>query len=202
MAKKALLFDFDGVLADTFNFCYDIIKTYDPLLTKKEYRSRFLGNINSHRVIRNLNRKRDFNFFALYTPRLLETALDKEVDLVVRTLSTKYILFIVSSTNTEPIVKFLKMHRLDYCFKAVYGNDIHVSKVEKIKMILKKYHLNPSSCLFITDTVGDIKEARRCDIRSVAVSWGFHSKRTLTEGKPFALVHSVKGLTRVIERTL
>ena len=43
--KKAVIFDFDGVIGDTFDFCYGPYKEVQPELTKDEYRSWFSGNI-------------------------------------------------------------------------------------------------------------------------------------------------------------
>lgn len=42
---KVILFDFDGVIVDTFSLCYRIIKTRDAI-TEDAYRARFEGNIN------------------------------------------------------------------------------------------------------------------------------------------------------------
>lgn len=46
MNQEVVIFDFDGVIANTFETCYEISKLRDPQLTPDEYRQRFTGNIN------------------------------------------------------------------------------------------------------------------------------------------------------------
>jgi len=198
-AMKALLFDFDGVIAYTFELCYEINKKLNPVITREEYRNKFLGNINDYKPKKCEKEKSEFDFFAHYTPKLLELKINMDMKNSILELSKSYSLFIISSTNTDPIRKFLKQNQIEHCFKEIYGNDVHKSKIEKIKMVLEKYLLTPSECLFITDTVGDIKEARTCDINSVAVSWGFHSHKTLEQANPLTVVDTISELIGAIK---
>ena len=59
------------------------------------------------------------------------------------------------------------------------GGDIHRSKVAKIQMILKKHGIKPAEAIFITDTLGDMREAIKCGVLSIGVTWGFHEKERL-----------------------
>jgi len=43
---KFILFDFDGVIADSFSAAFAVNKKVFPSITEQEYRDRFLGNIN------------------------------------------------------------------------------------------------------------------------------------------------------------
>jgi phosphoglycolate phosphatase-like HAD superfamily hydrolase len=56
--------------------------------------------------------------------------------------------------------------------------------------------------LFITDTVGDIIEAEKCAIRSVAVTWGYHDTTNLTKAKPAAIVNDTTELLSKIKTIL
>ena len=46
MKKNYVLFDFDGVIVDSFLHAFEVNKMIYPHLTEKEYRMRFEGNIN------------------------------------------------------------------------------------------------------------------------------------------------------------
>ena len=48
--------------------------------------------------------------------------------------------------------------------------------VEKFKMVQEKFKLDVGDCLFFTDTVGDLAEAGKANIKTVGVSWGVHHK--------------------------
>ncbi|MGZ3648342.1 MAG: HAD family hydrolase [Syntrophales bacterium] len=47
------------------------------------------------------------------------------------------------------------------------------------------------------DTTGDIKEARLAGVRTVAVTWGWHSKEKLETVRPDYLIETVKDLLQI-----
>ncbi len=194
---KTIFFDFDGVIVDTFNFCYHIHNTNSPI-TEAEYRSEFEGNINDALK----NGKAIPDFWSLYTPQLLTCTPNEGIENTIRSLSKKYTLIIVSSTTSSAIKLFLQKFNVDECFKEILGNDIDHSKVKKLQMALDRYHLSPSDTIFITDTLGDIQEARQCGIESVAVSWGYHPRETLQKGEPYRIIDTVSELSETVEQYL
>jgi phosphoglycolate phosphatase-like HAD superfamily hydrolase len=78
------------------------------------------------------------------------------------------------------------------------GNDVHASKVEKIRMVFSKYNTDAEHCVFVTDTLGDIREANVLNVKSIGVSWGFHEKERLEIGNPFKIIYKPGELLRVI----
>ncbi len=119
---------------------------------------------------------------------------------VIKSLTENYPLIIVSSTITSPIREYMEGHRATSYFKEIMGNDVHKSKVEKIKMIFDKYGVGPNNCVFITDTLGDIREAEKTGVKSIAVTWGFHDKETLARGNPITIVDKPEELLIEIEK--
>lgn len=169
-----------------------------PFLDTEAYRKRFEGNINESVETHVLEGYRpDVDFFTEYKPRLLKSALFKGMDGIIEHLAETTMLVIISSTTTDLIKKFLALHKLDHFFKEILGNDVHESKIKKIEMIIEKYNVDPEKSFFITDTLGDIKEAHHFGIKTVAVSWGYQSKETLQRGKPFVVVDSPEELVGV-----
>lgn len=67
-------------------------------------------------------------------------------------------------------------------FSEILGSDVARDKIRKIKMVLDNNDLNAEDCVFITDTLGDILEARQCGIESIAVTWGYHEAERLQKG--------------------
>ena len=195
--NKVVIFDFDGVITDTFDFCYQIHNTNSPT-TEDEYRSKFEGNINDALK----NSKPIPDFWNLYTPKLLECKPKGGVEDVIRSLSKKYTLVVVSSTTSSAIKSFLQKFNLDKCFNEILGNDVDHSKVKKLQMVLSKYNLSPTDTIFITDTLGDIKEGKHCGIKSVAVTWGYHPIETLQKGEPYRIINGVSELSEAVNQYL
>ncbi len=196
--KKTILFDFDGVILDSFASAYEVSSSIHPRLTETEYKEAFEGNINdshSHTHKCGPDCKKEIDFFTEYTPKVKVQARPfNEMPEIIKNLSEKYHLCIISSTVSPIIRELLSKFDLEKYFSDILGNDIHTSKVEKTNQILNKYQLSPDDCVFITDTLGDIKEAKKAGVKSIAVSWGFHTVETLNKGNPIVIVNSPKEL--------
>ena len=198
MKNKYLLFDFDGVIADTFIPAFEINKVICPHITEDEYRKRFEGNINDWKDLASKhdeNCRHDIDFFAEYKNKIKDgIKIFPGMKNVVEILVKEYTLILISSTITVLIQEILEINNLSQFFKEVMGNDVHKSKIEKIKMVFSKYNINSDNCLFITDTLGDIRESTKVEVGSIGVSWGFNETKTLIEGKPFRIVNTPEEL--------
>ena len=53
--------------------------------------------------------------------------------------------------------------------------------------------------MFITDTIGDLREARHVHLRSIAVTWGYHPKELLEAENPFRIVSEFDEIKEIIE---
>lgn len=109
MSKQIVIFDFDGVIADTFEVCYEINRISDPELSMNEYRARFEGNIYHVKPERVPHRQ--INFFAEFDKRILDAPLVSGIDKVIQHLGNNYDTVIVSSTISALIDKYLSYHR-------------------------------------------------------------------------------------------
>lgn len=194
--KNYILFDFDGVIADSFLPAYKVHKTIHPHNTEENYRKLFEGNINHYNHSQDVHTdacRPEADWFEEYIP-----VMKKEVKPfpgmkdVVRRLAKEYTLIIISSTISMPIEEFLIEHNIRECFEWVMGNDVHPSKAEKIHMVFKKYNTTGSNCIFITDTLGDMRESYNSGVRAIGVTWGFNKTETLHRGNYYRLVNSPK----------
>jgi phosphoglycolate phosphatase len=203
MDKKIILFDFDGVIIDSFDAAFEVNKMLEPSLTDEWMRRRFEGNINDSLIEekgRLATKEEDNEFFNLYIPRIMKLNMFPGILDVIKNLSEKHILIIVSSTISSPIREYMESHGAARYFAEIMGNDVHKSKVEKIKMVFEKYDVGPEDCVFITDTLGDLREAEKTGVEGIAATWGFHSEETLKKGNPIAIVNSPEELAVEIDK--
>ncbi len=200
MSKKILLFDFDGVIVDTFDVCFEISKQFHTNLSVDEYRKWFEGNINDRPRREDAKPSDDSRFFDLYSPRLFALTPVAGIAEVLGSLHQRYRMVIVSSTINSPIEEYLRRHDLLTYFDKIFGSDVHKSKVEKIKMVFAQYGATAADCLFITDTLGDMVEAEKTGVAALGVSWGYHPIETLQRGNPIAMAHTPNDMLREIER--
>ena len=117
---------------------------------------------------------------------------------IILKLAQKYQLFIISSNETKNIADYLNKNSLKNVFSEILDADINKSKIEKFKILFNKYNLNSSNCIFITDTLGDIIEARKLNIKSVGVDFGYHNFKTLSRGNPFKIISDLTEIFDII----
>jgi phosphoglycolate phosphatase-like HAD superfamily hydrolase len=198
--KKIVLFDFDGVIADSFQAAFAVHKMISPHIVEDDYRGWFEGNINNWRETADPGTHRsDIDFFTEYLPKMKnEVKMVPGILEIIKNLSRSYALIIVSSTITSPIREFMEQHEAAQYFTEIMGNDVHQSKVEKMKMVFAKYKVSPEQCVFITDTLGDLKEASEAKVDAIGVSWGFQNKETLLKGNPLYIVEKPEELPTAI----
>lgn len=103
---------------------------------------------------------------------------------VVRQLAESHALVVVTGNTKGTVEAFLKAHGLDGCFRAVYGLDMPGSKVEKILRAKDQTAAQAGIVYMVGDSLSDIHAAREADVQSIAVSWGHQSLERLMGAKP------------------
>lgn len=189
--RTCIFFDFDGVIADTWQMAAAVRKTICPTMTDDQIRQRFEGNVNDapdkgegHSALC----RHELDWWNLYLP-LFENAHPFPGSIrAVQDMAEKYRMAIISSTISSPIIEFLKKYDAAQYFGDILGNDVHTSKVEKMNILFERYELAPAHCVFVTDTLGDMREAEKADVGTIGVSWGFHEHERLQKGNPFKIV--------------
>jgi phosphoglycolate phosphatase len=202
MQKKFILFDFDGVIVNSFDVIYGVMSMMCPHVTEEEYKKRFEGNIHDWEEPRSRHTKEcrlDLDFSKEYQSKVKNgVSLFPGMRETISKLVTDYTLIIISSTTTDLICEFLESNNLAQYFEAVMGSNVHTSKVEKIKMVFNTYSVQAELCVFVTDTLGDIREAAKMKVGAIAVTWGFHTSETLAKGSPFRLIESPEALLAAV----
>jgi len=194
---KAIIFDFDGVIHDTFEMIFNIRKKLYPNITREEYLSYFNGNIFDTGI--KPNKQETIKFKELEYEAFKKLKLEKNIRKEIEKLSKKYQMFIISSNSINNLNMYFENNNFTHIFKEILAVEAHKSKVEKFKMLFNKYHLNPEDCIFITDTLGDILEANKIGIKSIACTFGFHNEQTLKRGNPFKIVSHFEEIREIIK---
>jgi phosphoglycolate phosphatase len=98
--------------------------------------------------------------------------LYQNVEYVLKLLSQKYKLYIVSNCQDGYIEKFYEYHKLEkYFLDFENPGRTGLSKGENIKLIIERNHLlNP---IYVGDTEGDLKAARYAEIPFIFAKYGF-----------------------------
>lgn len=191
--KKLLIFDFDGVLENTFELSFRFFKEQFTTLTRDEYRTWFDGNF--YKVIKDKKIPIDINlYYAKYATALKERITTEEMKDVLVKLNQTFSLAIVSSSHDDAINEYLQRNKIEKLFDQVWGVKKHASKVEKLEGLITEHSVSKEDCWFVTDTLGDIRESNEVGIKAIAVTWGFHPKERLEQGHPAVIVDTPREL--------
>ncbi len=114
---------------------------------------------------------------------------------VVKTLAERYPLGVLSSNAMTAIRRILEAEGVAECFAHVFSGELGTSKEAALLQLLDEPsyghtrrcspHYDEGNghsnfeVVLVTDTVGDVKEARRCNVRAIGVDWGMHSRDAL-----------------------
>ncbi|MCX5837210.1 MAG: HAD family hydrolase [Deltaproteobacteria bacterium] len=203
--RNLFLFDFDGVLADSLDLyaeavtrCLERIGT--PIIQDREdYLALFEGNFYESMAARGV----DLAAFARAAKEIMP-GIDYDAMRpfggllpVLESLKKDHLLAVISSNGSKTIRKMLDRFGFDPYFQEVLGSDFLFSKREKIDHALAKYGIPPERTFYIGDTTGDIAEARAAGVRTVAVTWGWHSRERLVAARPDVLVETPEDLLRM-----
>ncbi len=202
--KKLVIFDFDGVLADTEEFCFKIHKDFNGNLTWEKWKSFAEGDFHEgmDKVVKEEAYIIPPNFYQFYEKSLSVINIHDIIRDTVLLLKDKYKLSIVSSTSGSYISDFLEKEKVLNCFNDILGYDVHTSKVVKINTLLERYKVESKNVVFITDSLGDILDGNECGIKSIGVTWGIHKRETLEKGNPVAIIDDPRNLLETIQNVL
>ena len=197
---NAIIFDFDGVLHDTFELVYGIsARTIGKELSREEYKNFFNGNIYERAEIDEENSK---IFFEMQDEVFGSLELKAETKIFLEKLTEKYSLFIITSNQEKTLNAYFQKSESTHIFKDIFGFETHTSKVKKFEQLFEKHNLKNDDCVFITDTLGDILEGHKAGVKSIAVDFGFHDRERLEKGNPHKIVSNFDEMLEAIEEIM
>jgi phosphoglycolate phosphatase len=202
--KKAIMFDYDGVIADSFECffgayqkaCYEV--GLDELANKAVILELFESNFYEA-VHRKFNKSGCREFLKALGRCLEEAGLNYKVfDGMVEVLekiSERANIFIVTANIGGIVRKHLAANGINAISK-ILGAEVATSKIERINRI--KQMLPEAQYFFVTDTLGDIIEAKAAGTRVIAVQWGWHDLKTLKKGEPDYIIGAPLDLLTIL----
>lgn len=205
-----VIFDFDGVLADTLD---DLIRFGQEACNQLGVNHFVTKDDLSHLEVMSFDTfgracdvpehlldefvKISLNLFAeIESPPAIFDGLNE----VIRHLSTSHKLAIVTTNSSQNVHAFLTKHGLVSLVHAVYGVDTPGSKAQKISIARERFVKNGEAVFMIGDALSDVRAAKEAGVTSIAVTWGHQSLETLLRGEPAHVVNSPHELIQAIER--
>lgn len=180
MKNKVIIFDMDGVLVDSIPFARSEFLKRHPGMTIDMYNEIHSGNfhveVQKYSHFKKPETEEETNERkALYYQKKSQSLLFPGIYNLLTDLKNKGYLLIIN-TNAHTCLPLLENSNIKEFFDFIATAELTKDKVEKFKIIEKKYNITRDDVLFITDALGDIKDAETANIPTIAVTWGVHDR--------------------------
>lgn len=191
---KAVAFDFDGTIADSFPVFlrgveYTLNRTFSPEEVKD------LSRYSAREALKIVNVK-------LWQVPYLGAKLTRELDRhqseitifpgmadALKTLRLQgYKLYIVSSHSKQGIMDFLKQYNLEGTFDHMYSKIGLFGKPAALKKLQKRFKYAASECAYVGDEIRDVEAAKKAGVQCISVSWGYNAVDAIRAHNPSAVI--------------
>ena len=203
---RTIIFDFDGTIADSFDFVLDFLVQQSGKQPMPEMADR-----QKFRRLSMIGIARQLGISWVKLPWLLiagrrEMArsmpnvkpVDGMLELLKNLNTNRYQLMILSTNTSRTIRAFLKHYDLNDHFVKIVGNVGVFGKAPALRRIMKSARVKPEDCIYIGDEVRDIEASSSIGIDCIAVSWGFADMRFLSAASPLAVAETPSELQTLI----
>ena len=211
---KAVLFDWDGTLADTRKV---VVASFQKALktihctVNDEFIERLIG-VGSAETFREILRASETSFNEALIESLVEKKVQNEIDMsskvklfpgaqeLLEALQSKTKVGLASMNDRAVINHLLKTTDTQRFFEAVVtAGDITKSKPnpESFLKCATALGCKPRECVVVEDSIFGVEAAKKAEMGCIAVLTGVYSKEELEKAKPDLTVDSLKEKTAV-----
>lgn len=210
---KLIIFDYDGVLVDSFPNIYDIYKVIGGELdvkipsTIEEFRN--IYGYDFHECYNNLGMDSDKQKKAveIFRKEIItkKPGIFQGIKGVLSWASSRYKLVLVSSNYKEEVMQKLSSYNIDKYFSDVIGHKYghqELDKSEEFKTVINEYNVRRDEVIAIGDRLSDYDSAKKAGIKNVILveyGWGydknkFENNNKLIISKPEQLIDAIKAI--------
>ena len=204
MKKKMIIFDFDGTLWDTtdlfFLFIQNKIKTQ---ISVAEVRELYVHNI----VVAFENLAKSYGLkspeeiekitLSYIKDKLNSSPFSHIQEMLGYLTEIGFNLAIVTVAKKINCLPLLQKYDCEKYFQYIYTRDDFSIKTESVGKILEKENLKIEEIIFVTDTLGDVREMNVLGVETIAVTYGLHDRTFFEREKNenlIAIVNTVEEL--------
>jgi len=212
---EAVVFDWDGTLADTRRV---VVSSFQKALShiscniSDEFIEQRIG-IGSAETFRAILRSSKASFDEALIKRLVEEKIRNEIEMsadihlfdgaleLLQSLRGKAKLGLASMSDRAVIHHMLRTMNLQQFFDAVVTADDVANPKPHPEIFLKcagKLESSPEKCVVVEDSVFGVEAAKRAKMGCIAVLTGVHSRKMLEKANPDLLVASLKETSAIL----
>lgn len=206
---EALLFDFDGTLADTFEA---IVAILNRLADEFGYPTADPADIERLRTLssRQILQAAGVSWLKLpFLIRRVQAELQRDIhqlhpvpgmdETLLALRDRGYRLGIVTTNTRENVSAFVRAADWEGRFDFIDASNRLFGKHRALSRAIEREGLARQQVAYVGDETRDVEAARRAGVTSIAVAWGFNKASALAAIAPDVLVHQPAELLAAVE---
>lgn len=209
---KTIIFDFDGVLADTIPYTFEKVLEFLKEEKKIKEKKDVIGQIRSKTYLELL---KEWKISWLKIPFMMKRLKEIQEELydeiqnikifpgiktLINGLEKRDIRLMILSSNLEKNVKkFLSLNNIKIFREIDCGSNVF-GKGHALKKFITKYELNREETIYIGDEVRDIEACHKNGIKIICVSWGLNNEKLLKDHGADFIVKYPKEILEIIKK--
>jgi len=205
--RQAVIFDFDGTIADSFEYVYTFLKQEARNTTQfTEVELDHMRKMSMHQLAVHLG----VPFWRLpvtyFRGRRVMRAhmeqvrpFDGMIDTIRQLHQDGYMLLIASSNSGRNIRHLLRQQGVLSCFRAIQSSAGITGKSAMIRQFIIRYRLQRRATWYVGDEIGDILSADRAGVNALSVTWGFADPEQLRALGPTGVAESPEDIIRIVK---
>lgn len=207
--RRAVIFDFDGTIADSFEYVFEFLKREAGVGTEfSAAETAAFRKMSMYRLALHLGVpvwRMPITYFR--GRRVMREHMERvePFDGMVEAVRALHgdgcTLFITSANSGHNIRHLLRRKGILSYFRAVRSGAGITGKPALIRQLLVRYRLPRRAVWYVGDELGDVTAAARAGVRSLAVGWGFADPTQLKGLKPDGFAEKPADIVRIIEAT-
>ncbi|MBN1245394.1 HAD family phosphatase [Candidatus Bathyarchaeota archaeon] len=212
---EAVIFDWDGTLADTRQV---VVASFQKALSdvhckiSDEFIERLIG-IGSAETLREILRSSKTSFDETLIKRLVEKKVQNEIEMsnkvkllagsleLLETLRGKVKLGLASMNDRAVINHLLKRTNTQRFFDTVVTADDIIKSKPNPEIFLKcalKLGSKPDKCVVVEDSIFGVEAAKTAKMGCIAVLTGVYSQKELKKANPDLIIESLKKKSEIL----
>ncbi|TVQ27736.1 MAG: HAD family hydrolase [Spirochaetaceae bacterium] len=201
------IFDFDGVIADSFDSLLAVCVEAQAVLAEgrppRPDDFRTIENLTFDelgRVIGLPPGRRAAYAEAVFQiqQKAWQTLPFPDIVDVIRELAARHTVAVVTNSQGRRVAATLKDFGIGSAVTAVEGGESGHTKADRIRLLQERHTSASESTYMIGDTIGDVRAGKQAGVRTVAVTWGYQSRDLLLREAPDLIVDRPQELLSVV----
>lgn len=208
-SKQLLVFDFDGVIADSMavfiQIFGEVFEKFDlkfPLSTEEAFRAGYESAWEKNFTENGMKVEQLPKVIEYFESVLSYDSVSPFPNIlgILKDLSSDYSLAILSTTRNHFIEGFLNKYTALNYFKKISGGEGNSAKAERLEKLLVSLNFSKSTAIMIGDTASDIQAGKKVGIPTIGVTYGWYSPERIVAENPTRHVDSPSLLPETIKQ--